>query len=177
MAISPVTPINAYKTAQTQPPARTSSQQQKLELNASILQTTQASLSVSNQPLSLLFSTAIAKLNEALAPTLGANAIQNAAASGIDFSPEATAQRIVSLSTGFYSAFKAQHPNESDAAVQEKFISTINQGINRGFNEARTILAGLNVLQGNIAGNIDQTYSLVQDGLNAFKAQFANQSA
>lgn len=177
MAIPPVTPSNAYGTAQAQTPARTSSQQQKLELNASILEANRASFNVTNQPLSLLFSTAIAKLNEILAPTLGENAIQNAAASGTDFSPEATAQRIVSLSTGFYSAFKAQHPNESDAAVQEKFMATISEGVDRGFNEAKTILSGLNVLQGSIADNIDKTYSLVQDGLNAFKAQFANQSA
>ena len=177
MTIPPVTPANAYGTAQAQTPARTASQQQKLEFNASLLQANQDSFSATNQPLSLLFSTAIAKLNEMLAPTLGENAIQNAAASGIDFSPEATAQRIVSLSTGFYSAFKAQHPDESDAAVQEKFMATISKGIDRGFSEAKTILSGLNVLQGSIADNIDQTYSLVQDGLSAFKAQFANQSA
>ena len=177
MSISPLAPSSAYGTAQTQIPERTSSQQQKLELNAAIVQSTQASLSVTDQPLSLLFSTAITKLNEFLAPTLGENAIQNAAASGNDFSPEATAQRIVSLSTGFYSAFKAQHANESDAAAQEKFMATISQGIDRGFSEARSILAGLKVLEGNIAGNIDQTYALVQDGLNAFKAQFSSQSA
>jgi len=109
MAISPVTPSNAYGSAQAQTTG-TSSQQQKVELNASILQ---------------------------------AN----------------------------------QDPDESDAAVQEKFMAVIGEGIDRGFSEAKTILSGLNVLQGSIADNIDQTYSLVQDGLKAFKAQFADQSA
>ena len=66
MAISPVTPSNVHGSAQTQTTG-TSSQQQKEELNASILQANQGNFNATNQPLSLLFSTAIAKLNEMLA--------------------------------------------------------------------------------------------------------------
>jgi len=45
----------------------------------------------------------------------------------------------------------------------------ISGGIDKGFKDARDILEGLNVLkEGNIAGNIDATYDLVQKGLQAF---------
>lgn len=72
----------------------------KLQLNASIMQ---ASLNVSigseNEPLALLYKTAITNINEALKGQYGEDAIQNAASQ--DNSAEATANRIVSLSTGF----------------------------------------------------------------------------
>ncbi|UUZ55674.1 DUF5610 domain-containing protein [Massilia sp. H-1] len=62
---------------------------------------------LSNDPLALLLRSAIEGVNEALAPTLGKDAIQNAAATQ-DNSPEATAGRIVQLSTAFYDAFRQQ---------------------------------------------------------------------
>ena len=52
-----------------------------------------------DQSLNLVLKTAIEGINAELAPTLGANAIQTAVDNGIDVSPEATAERIVSLST------------------------------------------------------------------------------
>ncbi|MBT3719368.1 MAG: DUF5610 domain-containing protein, partial [Gammaproteobacteria bacterium] len=44
----------------------------------------------------------------------------------------------------------------------------IGGGIDQGFAEAREILDGLSVLEGDIATNIDATYDLVQEGLQAF---------
>src|SRR5450830_1242827 len=72
----------------------------RLQLNASIVQ---ASLNVSiasqNDPLALVYKSAITSINEALQGQYGDDAVQNAASQ--DNSPEATASRIVSLSTGF----------------------------------------------------------------------------
>ncbi len=116
----------------------------------------------------MLLKSAIEHLNNLLEPELGPNAIQTAVDDGLDVSPEATAQRIVSLSTGFFEAFKAQHPGEDEAVVLERFMETIGRGIEQGFKEAREILDGLQVLEGNIASNIDKTYDLVQEGLNEF---------
>jgi hypothetical protein len=48
------------------------------------------------------------------------------------------------------------------------FIELIGGGIDKGFAEARQILDGLKVLEGDIASNIDKTYELVQVGLKAF---------
>jgi len=175
MTISSLDPSNTNNKTQTPRPEQTPAQQQKTELNIAILESSEATIGAKDQPLALLLRTAIDNLNDLLAPELGENAIQNAASSGIDFSPEATADRIVSLSTGFYELFKEQHNNEDEAEVLDKFMATIGKGIERGFNEAREILAGLNVLEGDIARTIDETYALVQQGLTAFEAQFKEQ--
>lgn len=141
----------------------------KLQLNASIMQ---ASLNVSigseNEPLALLYKTAITNINEALKGQYGDDAIQNAASQ--DNSAEATASRIVSLSTGFFDAFKKQNPGLDDDTALTKFMDTISGGMEKGFKEARDILGGLKVLNGDIAGNIDKTYELVQKGYADFIA-------
>lgn len=141
----------------------------KLQLNASIMQ---ASLNVSigseNEPLALLYKTAITNINEALKAQYGDDAIQNAASQ--DNSAEATASRIVSLSTGFFDAFKKQNPGMDNDTALTKFMDTISGGMEKGFKEARDILDGLKVLNGDIAGNIDKTYELVQKGYADFIA-------
>ncbi len=141
----------------------------KLQLNASIMQ---ASLNVSigseNEPLALLYKTAITNINEALRGQYGDDAIQNAASQ--DNSAEATASRIVSLSTGFFDAYKKQNPGMDDDTALTKFMDTISGGMEKGFKEARDILGGLKVLNGDIAGNIDKTYELVQKGYADFIA-------
>jgi hypothetical protein len=127
------------------------------------------SLSVQDRPLELVYRAAIDKLNQMLEPTLGPDAIQSAAQSEMDFTPEATAERIVSLSTGFYEAFKAQHPGEEENAVLTHFMDVIRSGIEQGFAEARDILDGLGVLDGQIKDDVDRTYDLVQEGLKSFE--------
>jgi Domain of unknown function (DUF5610) len=147
----------------------TQAQQQKESLNVSILKSTNASLGVKDESLSLLLNTTIDKINEFLVPEFGEDAIQKAADSGLDVSPEATAERIVSLSTAFFGAFKEQHSEETEEVVLEKFMNTIGSGIDQGFTEARDILEGLKVLEGKVASDINDTYSLVQSKLNAFE--------
>jgi hypothetical protein len=142
----------------------------KAQLNVSILQASMdVSISAKNEPMQLLFKNAIENLNEVLKPQFGENAIQNAV--NQDNTPEGTAERIVSLSTGFLDAFKAQHTGEDETSVVNKFMETIKKGIDQGFKEARNILQGLGVLQGDIASNIDKTYELVQQKLDAFQSK------
>lgn len=109
-----------------------------------------------------------------LEPEFGENAIQNAVSQ--DNTPEGTAGRIVSLSTGFFEAFKQQHAGEDEAGVLEKFMATIRSGFEQGYNEARDILQGLRVLNGDIASNIEKTYALVQQGYAEFEAARSSQS-
>jgi len=158
---------NAVRKAEEVQP---SSQQQ---LNQAILQANaDVSISAGNQPMALLFKSAIEGINE----VLGENTIQNAYDSGLDVSPEATADRIVNLSTAFYPQYKEQHPelSEEDAATQ--FTDLISGGIEKGFAEARDILSSLNVLEGDIASNIDKTYDLVQEGLKTFLETYVTNS-
>ena len=147
----------------------------KLQLNASIMQ---ASLNVSigseNEPLALLYKTAITNINEALQGQYGDDAIQNAASQ--DNSAEATASRIVSLSTGFFDAYKKQNPGLDDDTALSKFMDTISGGMEKGFKEARDILGGLKVLNGGIASNIDKTYELVQKGYADFIAAHSSKN-
>ena len=166
MAISPLSPS---------PPTQGKAQSQERKpqtaqqvLDAAFANAATPKLGTGDAPLALVLKAAIEKLNEYLMPELGENAIQNAAASGIDFTPQSTADRIVSLSTGFYEAFKQQHKGENSTDVLNKFMQTIGKGIEQGFKEASNILHGLKVLNGAVASNIEQTYNLVQQGLNAF---------
>ncbi|MBG6220358.1 MULTISPECIES: DUF5610 domain-containing protein [unclassified Janthinobacterium] len=141
----------------------------KLQLNASIMQASMnVSIASENAPLALLYKTAITNINEALKGQYGEDAIGNAASQ--DNSAEATASRIVSLSTGFFDAYKKQNPGLDDATALSKFMDTISGGMEKGFKEARDILSGLNVLNGDLASNIDKTYELVQKGYADFIA-------
>lgn len=139
----------------------------KLQLNVSILQESASiSLNSENDPLALVYKSAITSINEQLQADFGPDALQGAI--GQDNSPEGTAGRIVSLSTAFFSAFQKQNSDlEGDEALS-KFMDTIKGGIEKGFKEARDILQGLQVLNGDIASNIDKTYELVMKGLDDF---------
>jgi len=131
------------------------------------------SIGFKDNPLGLLLSSILDKMNEFVTADLGEEeAIQTAYDSGLDISPEATAERIVSLSSNFFEAFKQRHAGEDEDQVQQKFMDTIGRGIERGFAEAREILGGLGVLEGEVADNIDQTYAQVQTGLANFRRQF-----
>jgi hypothetical protein len=145
----------------------------KAESNARLLASAlDSTISVGNNQQALVLKTAIEGINEALQETLGDNAIQNTVDSGLDVSPEATAERIVSLSTAFFGAYQDANPDLSQEEALTAFIDVIGGGIQQGFTEARDILEGLSVLEGDIATNIDSTYDLVQAGLSAFVASF-----
>lgn len=148
----------------------------KIQQNASILQ---ASLDVSikskNQPLALLLKSAISGINDLLQAEFGDDAIQAAASQ--DNTPAGTAGRIVSLSTGFFEAFKRQHPDENAGDLLSKFMDTIRSGFEKGAKEAQEILQGMGVLDGDIASNIDQTLELVRQGYADFEAAQRNSLA
>jgi len=133
----------------------------------------ESEFSVANRHMELLYKSAIEKLNEVLEPDFGSDAIQNSAE--LDVSPEATAERIVSLSTAFFDAFRSQNPKLGDEEALEEFMATIGKGIEQGFEEAREVLSGLQVLNGDIATNIDATYNLVQQGLQDFIDSFSQE--
>jgi hypothetical protein len=141
----------------------------KQQFNASILQAgLDVSVNAGNESMALLYKAAIVGINDVLKAEFGDDAIQNAYDSGLDVSPEATADRIVSMSTGFFSTYQEQNPDMSDEEAAKSFAQIIGGGIDTGFAEAREILDGLQVLEGDITSNIDATYELVQKGLQEF---------
>ncbi|MDD2914984.1 MAG: DUF5610 domain-containing protein [Gallionella sp.] len=149
--------------------AKSETETSKQKFNVSILQASMdVSISAGNNSMGLLFKSAIEHINQALAPELGDNAIQNAASSGMDFSPQATADRIVSASTAFFGQYVQNHPEKDQQTALNDFIKLIGGGVDKGFADARQVLDGLKVLQGDIASNIDKTYELIQSGFKSF---------
>ncbi len=51
----------------------------------------------------------------------------------------------------------------------DSFLSVIGGGVDQGFSEARKILDGFGVLEGDLAENINRTYDLVFDGFAKFR--------
>ena len=139
------------------------------QLNASIVTASfEVATTSQNKPLALLLKTAITGINDLLKPEFGDNAIQSAASQ--DNTAAGTAGRIVSLSTGFYEAYKSQHSGEDEATVLKNFMTTIRGGFEKGYKEASDILQGMNVLNGDVASGIGNTYDLVQKGYADFEA-------
>lgn len=173
------TPISANSSAIPTDVQRTNSQstsatvttkeEAKTQFNASIVTASfDVAISSGNESLALLYKSAINSINVVLKQERGDNAIQNAF--GQDNSAEGTAGRIVSISTGFYEAFKRQHPGENEADVLSNFMSTIKRGFEQGYKEAADILQGLGVLSGDIKSGIEKTYELVLQGYADFEA-------
>ena len=147
---------------------------QKRQLNAAIIESSlKFSKSIGDQPLSLLLKTALQGINEALKVGGVDSNVEEAYESGIDFSPEATAERIVAFSTQFLASYREQHPEMNEAQSLTAFVDIISGGIEQGFAEATDILGALKVLGGDITTNIDKTYELVQQGLQSFVDSFS----
>lgn len=159
------------KTESVQEPISVS---QKKQLNAAIIESTlEFSNSLGDKPLSLVLKTALQGINEALQADGIETSVEDAYESDIDFSPEATAERIVAFSTKFFSAYQEQNPQMGEEESLTSFMDVIKGGIEQGFGEAKEILEGLKVLEGEIADNIDKTYELVQQGLQSFVESFS----
>jgi hypothetical protein len=149
---------------------------QKKQLNAAIIESSlKFSNTIGDKPLSLLLKTALQGINEALKAGDVDNSVEDAYESGIDFSAEATAERIVSFSTQFFGAYKEQHPEMSEEESLTAFVDIISGGIDQGFGEAKDILDGLQVLTGDVATTVDKTYQLVQEGLQSFVDSFSKE--
>ena len=137
------------------------------DLNVGILQASmEVSIRSGDQSQALLFRSAIEGINEALAPTLGPDAIQNAM--GQDNSAEATAGRIVSMSTAFFDAYAARRPGDDPETVLRDFMDVIRGGFEKGFGEARDILSGLGAFNGAVASDVMKTRELVLQGYDRF---------
>lgn len=146
----------------------------KKQLNAAIIESSlKFNTTIGDQPLSLVLKTALQGINEALKESGVDNSVEDAYESGVDFSPKATADRIVSFSTQFLSSYREQHPEMSEEESLSAFVDIISGGIDQGFGEAKDILGGLKVLAGDITNNIDKTYELVQSGLKDFVDSFS----
>jgi hypothetical protein len=91
-----------------------------------------------------------------------------ASASAVDFSPEATADRILEGVTGYiYGAFKLQNP-DATAEDFETFAAQVTEGFERGAEEAREILLAFAAPGEDPGADVDRIVDLVHEGLEAF---------
>ncbi|MBW8192335.1 DUF5610 domain-containing protein [Neiella marina] len=179
MAITPLSTTSLYRNVEqtkTATSADTSKdalgsnyEQQQAAKNTAIVEAQlEVSMQAGNQPMELLYRSALDAINEELAPVFGDNAAQQAVDDGVDVSPEATADRIVAGSTKYFEAFLEVNTDLDGEAAVNEYMSIISGAVDKGFEEAHDILDSLAVLEGDIANNIDATYTLVQEGLQQF---------
>ena len=149
---------------------RSVKEQARQAQNTAILKANeQVSLRSNNDSLSLLYKTALEGINAELEPVMGENAAQKIYDSGIDTSPEATAERIVAFATCFYGRYKELNQDKSEEENLTNFLKIIGGGIDKGFDDAKDILKGLKVYEGDVESGVDKTYSLVMQGLDTFR--------
>lgn len=156
---------------EAQKTAATSSQGQQNLRNSQILQASlQVSIQAGNDSLALLYRTAVDEINNVLAPDLGPDAIQNAMSQ--DNSAQATAGRIVGLSTAMFNAYAARYPDKDMEVVAKDFVNVVRGGFEQGYKEAEDILNSLGVLSAGspVAEGISQTFALVQKGYDDWLA-------
>lgn len=87
-----------------------------------------------------------------------------------DYSPAKVAERILGFVGGHMARVAA---DGADSAQLQKNLQQFRDGVEKGFADARKILDGLGVLNGQVAANIDDTYARIQDGLGALDRQYA----
>ncbi len=123
--------------------------------------------SAKNDPTALILQSAMEKINEMFAPHIGDGTLQKAIESGQDMSPKATAERILSFATQLIGRAEA---DQADLPLKEqrsraRLFQNIQTGVERGFEQARSILDGMQVLDGPVKETVNSTYAYTQQGL------------
>jgi hypothetical protein len=158
------------------PSAAELSQTNRQELNQTILQNQlEISLKSDNKSMTLLYKTITASVEKRLnndETVLAAPEKTNATKSygqDQDTSPQATADRIVAFATNFYGNYRERNKDLTEEQAMDDFMKKIGSGIDQGFADAKDILKGLQQLEGKVASDIDETYELIQQGLQSFR--------
>ena len=111
------------------------------------------------------------KLNAAFAAAGMDTTVDSLQQSATDFSPQATAQRIVNFSTSFFGSFKQNHADEAGQSQASNFAAMIKGAIEEGFVSAQDILVGLGEIAPDIQAGINETFELTMQGINSFLEQ------
>lgn len=88
-------------------------------------------------------------------------------AAGLDWSAEATSQRIFEGTTGLFGVWRGQHPEMSEKELIDSFEKTIRKAVDQGAGEAMSIL--VNAGFGNeTKDTASETMAMVHDKFDAF---------
>jgi len=133
---------------------------------------------VATDPTELILKSAMDKINEVFKPYLGDGAIQRAAASGQDMSPQGVADSILSFATqliGRAEAAQGDRP-KAEQSSREQMFSSVKTGVEQGFMQARDILESMQALKGDTKETVNNTHTLLQDGLSKLALQLGVQN-
>ena len=108
------------------------------------------------------------KLNAAFAMAGMDTTVDSLLQSGMDFSPGATAKRIVDFSLSFFGAFQQNNADLDGAAQISGFAELIKVAIEEGFASAKDLLAGLGEISPAVQAEIDETFDLTMQGIDSF---------
>ena len=111
------------------------------------------------------------RLNDAFAAAGMDTTVASLLQSGLDYSPGASAQRIVDFSLSFFASFQLNH---ADLETQEQiadFAAMINGAIEAGFASAQNVLAGLGQIAPEVQAGIDETFELTIKGIENFVSE------
>ncbi|MCC6933056.1 MAG: DUF5610 domain-containing protein [Deltaproteobacteria bacterium] len=93
-----------------------------------------------------------------------------------DFTPEKTADMIVSGTTAMLSIYAKQNPNMQGEELISSFMKTIRGGINEGYQQASAILGDIGAFKfDGVKDGISKTMDLVEQKLSAFEADWRKQ--
>lgn len=157
------------------PSASELSKANRQELNQTILQNQlEISLKSDNKSMTLLYKTITASVEKRLTEDESVKPSEKPTASNPynqaeDTSPQATADRIVAFATNFYEKYRERNQDLTEEQAMDDFLAKIGGGIDQGFADAKDILKGLQQLEGKVASDIDETYTLIQEGLQSFR--------
>ena len=90
--------------------------------------------------------------------------------SGTDYSPEATATRIIEFATSFHAQYRASVNEGEEPGSLESFMELIGDAVKEGFADARSILEGFEEMDEGLLANVERTLELTLEGLEAFAA-------
>ena len=98
----------------------------------------------------------------------GSEAFQEKFEAHSDFSPDGTANLILSGVTGYiYGAYRMQNPDMTEEEL-EHFHAEATRGVRQGFEEAKGYLDAIDLFQGEVAENAKSTVDKVLTGLDSF---------
>jgi hypothetical protein len=163
------------ETEADKPSAAELSKANRQELNQTILQNQlEISLKSDNKSMTLLYKTITTSIEKRLTEDESVKPSDKPTASNPytqeqDTSPQATADRIVAFATNFYEKYRERNQDLTEEQAMDDFLAKIGGGIDQGFADAKDILKGLQQLEGKVATDIDETYTLIQQGLQSFR--------
>lgn len=102
---------------------------------------------------------------------LGKHGLSLTDAAGLDWSAEATSDRIVAGTTALLHTFARQNPELSNKELLDRFESTIRSSIDRGYQQALSILEAVSTFSPEVKELGQRTIAMTHDKLTTWFAE------